>query len=80
MIDNSTFQACGGEVACSTCHVILDEKTYSSLPKPSEEEEGKYQLGLLCHIQNYTLDMLDLAIGLSETSRLGCQVKVTEVR
>lgn len=55
--------ACGGEIACSTCHVILDEKTYKSLPAPEEEEE----------------DMLDLALGLTDTSRLGCQVVVTKV-
>jgi len=54
--------ACGGEMACSTCHVILDQKTFDSLPEPEEEEE----------------DMLDLALGLTNTSRLGCQVKVTE--
>lgn len=53
--------ACEGALACSTCHIILDEKTYSSLPIPSEEEN----------------DMLDLAFGLTETSRLGCQVKLT---
>lgn len=54
--------ACGGECACSTCHVILDKEIYDKLPKPSEEEE----------------DMLDLAIGLTKTSRLGCQVKLTK--
>ena len=53
--------ACGGECACSTCHVVLPKDFYDSLPKPSEEE----------------LDMLDLASGLTETSRLGCQVDVT---
>ncbi len=54
--------ACGGECACSTCHVILDKDIYDKLSKPSEEEE----------------DMLDLAIGLTKTSRLGCQVKLTK--
>jgi len=54
--------ACGGEMACSTCHVILEKKIFDSLPKPKEEEE----------------DMLDLALGLTETSRLGCQVCVTK--
>ena len=55
--------ACGGECACSTCHVILPEDLYSSLTNDAsikEEEE----------------DMLDLALELTETSRLGCQVKV----
>lgn len=50
--------ACGGETACSTCHVILDKAYFDKLPPASEEEE----------------DMLDLAAGLTPTSRLGCQV------
>ena len=52
--------ACEGTCCCSTCHVILEEKLYKSLGTPMEEE----------------LDMLDLALGLTPTSRLGCQVKV----
>ncbi|CAM9614331.1 unnamed protein product [Ascophyllum nodosum] len=54
--------ACEGVCACSTCHVILSGEVFDSLPEPSEDEE----------------DMLDLAFGLTETSRLGCQVVVTE--
>ena len=54
--------ACGGELACSTCHVILSPELYNKLPKKSEEEQ----------------DMLDLAWGLEPTSRLCCQIKVTE--
>lgn len=54
--------ACGGEMACSTCHMIFDKTTYGSLPEPEEEEE----------------DMLDLALGLTETSRLGCQIICTK--
>lgn len=54
--------ACGGEMACSTCHVILEKRIFEKLPKAKEEEE----------------DMLDLALGLTETSRLGCQVRVTK--
>lgn len=54
--------ACGGELACSTCHVILEKELYDSLPKKSEEEE----------------DMLDLAWGRTDTSRLCCQIKLTE--
>eukprot|EP00946_MAST-07B_sp_MAST-7B-sp1_P000499 g499.t1 len=50
--------ACGGELACSTCHVVLEESYYEKLDEPDEEEE----------------DMLDLALGLTDTSRLGCQV------
>ncbi len=43
------------------CHMIFDKKTFDSLPKKEEEEE----------------DMLDLALGLTDTSRLGCQVICT---
>jgi len=54
--------ACGGSMACSTCHVIVDPAFYGRLPPPSEEEE----------------DLLDLAWGLTPTSRLGCQVVLTD--
>ena len=54
--------ACGGSMACSTCHVIVDPAFYGRLSPPSEEEE----------------DLLDLAWGLTPTSRLGCQVVLTE--
>jgi len=54
--------ACDQSLACSTCHVILDSDLYDELPIAKPEEE----------------DMLDLAYGLTETSRLGCQVKVTK--
>jgi ferredoxin len=54
--------ACEGVCACSTCHVILQKNVYDSLPEPSELEE----------------DMLDQAFGLTATSRLGCQVTLTE--
>ncbi|KAK7364971.1 hypothetical protein VNO80_13721 [Phaseolus coccineus] len=51
--------ACEGSLACSTCHVIvMDVEHYNKLEDPTDEEN----------------DMLDLAFGLSETSRLGCQV------
>ena len=51
--------ACEGSLACSTCHVIIDDQAvYDSLPEPDDDEN----------------DMLDLAFGLTETSRLGCQV------
>lgn len=43
--------ACECSLACSTCHVILEDKVYDSLDEPSEEEE----------------DMLDMAFGLTET-------------
>lgn len=54
--------ACEGSLACSTCHVWVDEGWFSRLPQPSESEE----------------DMLDLAFGLTENSRLGCQIVMNE--
>jgi|TARA_Y100000389_G_scaffold5827_2_gene5585 2Fe-2S ferredoxin len=50
--------ACEGSLACSTCHVIVDDAYFNKLSEPSEDEE----------------DMLDLAFGLTKTSRLGCQI------
>jgi len=54
--------ACEGSLACSTCHVVIDPEWYDTLPDASEDEE----------------DMLDLAFGLTRTSRLGCQIIMTE--
>ena len=54
--------ACEGSMACSTCHVIVDPAWLDRLEPVSEEEE----------------DMLDLAVGLTQTSRLGCQIIMTE--
>ncbi|KAK7545151.1 2Fe-2S iron-sulfur cluster binding domain-containing protein [Phyllosticta citribraziliensis] len=55
--------ACGGSCACSTCHVIVDDADmYDQIPEPDDDEN----------------DMLDLAFGLTETSRLGCQVKMSK--
>ncbi len=54
--------ACEGSLACSTCHVIVDTEWYELLKEASEDEE----------------DMLDLAFGLTQTSRLGCQIIMTE--
>ena len=54
--------ACEGAMACSTCHVVVDPEWYKRLPPPGEDEE----------------DMLDLAFSLTRTSRLGCQVTITE--
>ncbi|HXZ02772.1 MAG TPA: ferredoxin family 2Fe-2S iron-sulfur cluster binding protein [Stellaceae bacterium] len=54
--------ACEGSLACSTCHVIVDAKWYELLKEASEDEE----------------DMLDLAFGLTKTSRLGCQIIMSE--
>lgn len=52
---------CGGLAACSTCHVIISDEHFSKIPAADESE----------------LDMLDLAWGVQETSRLGCQIKFT---
>jgi 2Fe-2S ferredoxin len=54
--------ACEGSLACSTCHVIVDPEWYDVLVAAKEDEE----------------DMLDLAFGLTHTSRLGCQIIMTE--
>ncbi|EHM01381.1 2Fe-2S iron-sulfur cluster binding domain protein [Acetobacteraceae bacterium AT-5844] len=54
--------ACEGSLACSTCHVIVDASWFSKLEEPTEDEE----------------DMLDLAFDLQETSRLGCQLIMSE--
>ncbi len=54
--------ACEGSMACSTCHIIIDENWVDKLPKPSEEEQ----------------DMLDLTYGLTRASRLGCQIRLTQ--
>ena len=53
---------CEGQMACSTCHVILDAADFDRLPRPSEDEE----------------DMLDLAAGATRTSRLSCQIWLDE--
>ena len=53
---------CEGAMACSTCHVILEPEDFDRLPEPSEEEDS----------------LLDLAQGAGETSRLGCQIVLTE--
>ena len=55
--------ACESSLACSTCHIIVkDEEVFDRLPEACDEEE----------------DLLDLAFDLRETSRLGCQVILTE--
>ncbi len=54
--------ACEGSLACSTCHVILSESYFNKLEEASEEEE----------------DMLDLAFGVTHTSRLGCQIIMSD--
>ncbi|MFV1920600.1 2Fe-2S iron-sulfur cluster-binding protein [Sphingomonas sp. MJ1 (PH-R8)] len=53
---------CDGQMACSTCHVIVAAEFADLLPPPSEEEE----------------DMLDFAPGATRTSRLACQITLTD--
>jgi ferredoxin len=54
--------ACEGVMACSTCHVIVDAQDFEALPEASEEEE----------------DLLDLAAYATRTSRLACQIILTD--
>lgn len=54
--------ACEGSLACSTCHVIVTPEWFGKLPAAKTDEE----------------DMLDLAFGLTKTSRLGCQIMMTD--
>jgi len=54
--------ACEGSLACSTCHIIVESAWFDALPEATEDEE----------------DMLDLAFGLTKTSRLGCQIIVSD--
>lgn len=54
--------ACEGSLACATCHLVVAKDWFHKLTAASEEEE----------------DMLDLAAGLTETSRLSCQIPVTD--
>ena len=54
--------ACEGSLACSTCHVIVEPEWYELLKTATEDEE----------------DMLDLAFGLTQTSRLGCQIIMSD--
>jgi ferredoxin len=53
---------CEGQMACSTCHVIVDAADFAKLPRASEMEE----------------DLLDLASHVTRTSRLACQIHLTE--
>ncbi len=53
---------CEGQMACSTCHVIVTPDWFGKLPRASEDEE----------------DMLDLAAGVARTSRLSCQIELTD--
>lgn len=54
--------ACEGQMACSTCHVIIAAEDFARLPRATEDED----------------DLLDLAVGVSRTSRLACQIALPE--
>jgi ferredoxin len=54
---------CEGQMACSTCHVIVDAEDFAKLPPAVEDEE----------------DMLDLASGATRYSRLACQIWLSEM-
>ena len=54
--------SCGGSCACATCHVHVDEEWFPMVSERSAEEEG----------------MLDSAIDVGPTSRLSCQILVSE--
>ena len=53
---------CGGSISCCTCHIIVDPEWFKIVGPPNPDEE----------------DMLDLAVELEKTSRLGCQIEVNE--
>ena len=53
---------CEGQLSCATCHVIVDPADFPRLPPASEDEE----------------DMLDLAPSATRTSRLACQIRLTD--
>ena len=52
---------CGGSISCCTCHVVIEKEWFSKVGPANPDEE----------------DMLDLAVDLQPTSRLGCQIEVT---
>uniref|UniRef100_A0AC11DDI1 Ferredoxin 1 n=1 Tax=Ovis aries TaxID=9940 RepID=A0AC11DDI1_SHEEP len=61
-LDIDGFGACEGTLACSTCHLIFEQHIYEKLEAITDEEN----------------DMLDLAYGLTDRSRLGCQICLTK--
>lgn len=57
------YGACEGTLTCSTCHVVLKQEDFDRLPEEASDEER---------------DMLDLAYGLTDSSRLGCQITLSK--
>lgn len=62
LADQPLEGTCEGQMACSTCHVIVAKDWFAMLPRASDDEE----------------DMLDLAAGVTRTSRLACQIELTD--
>jgi len=62
MVEYDGFGVCGGGIACSTCHVVLEKEIYETTDPESDEE----------------WDMLDNASGLTHTSRLGCCITIND--
>ena len=60
-VDMPLEGTCEGQMSCSTCHVIVAADWFGKLPRASDDEE----------------DMLDLATGVTRTSRLSCQIELT---
>ena len=53
---------CGGSMACATCHVYVEEKWFSKLPKAEDAE----------------IDMIDMSYQPKKNSRLSCQLTVSD--
>ena len=53
---------CGGSMACATCHVYVEEKWFSKIPKAEDAE----------------IDMIDMAFEPKKNSRLSCQIIVSK--
>ena len=53
---------CGGSISCCTCHVVIEDNWFDVVGSPNPDEE----------------DMLELAVDLKPTSRLGCQIEITD--
>ena len=62
--------ACGGSLACSTCHVVIDENYLSKIDEALNKE--------LLEVSDQEEALLDMVPALETTSRLGCQIKITK--
>ncbi|ORD99609.1 ADRX [Hepatospora eriocheir] len=64
--------ACEGSIACSTCHVICDKSLFNSYNQFNDKDNHYVS------ISDRENDMLDKAYGLTDISRLGCQIHVSK--